>query len=223
MIRMVVLGQLLLLGTAANGAQAAEQVMTGWYLGASAGAARHDVGNGSAPGTIVIAFPDIIVNVPRTFLETDSDSSGWRGLAGYRFNRYIAAELEYLDFGTSQIDETYRADLPTLPSPILIERHFTTDVSGPAVSGLGKLPIGGRCELFLRVGVLFVESRVYAERRPSITHSDRVLIGGAGVDWNFTGRWSARLEYQRSQDIERNFDIGESHVELLSLGVLRAF
>jgi hypothetical protein len=29
-----------------------------------------------------------------------------------------------------------------------------------------------------------------------------------------------RLEYQRSKDIEPNLEIAESHVELLSLGVL---
>jgi OmpA-OmpF porin, OOP family len=228
MIRTGKVGQLLLLGLLACGAEAAEPVATGFYLGASAGAAKHDVGNGGARGTILVGiggFSGGIVQVARTGLETDEESTGWRGLAGYRFNRYLAAELEYLDFGSSEIHETYVIDdfLPFPAAPLTIEQDFLTDVSGPAVSALGKLPIGERFELFLRAGVLFADSKVRMAQRfgpSSITYSDRVLIGGAGVDWNFAGRWSARLEYQRSKDIEPNLDIGESHVELLSLGVL---
>jgi len=94
------------------------------------------------------------------------------------------------------------------------------------LSALGKLPVGDRFELFLRAGVLFADSKVRNGqlRIPpvpdSVTYADRVLIGGVGVDWNFAGRWSARLEYQRSKDIEPNLEIAESHVELVSLGVL---
>jgi opacity protein-like surface antigen len=225
------LGQLLLLGLLVRGAQAAEPaVATGFYLGAGGGAAKHDVSNGGALGQIIVAFSgfggvEAVQAVPRASLETDSDSTGWRGLAGYRFNRYLAAELEYLDFGSAEIHETYNIvfGFGPVPTVIAIEQDFTTDVSGPAVSALGKLPVGERFELFLRGGVLFVDSKVRLAQRfqpSSNTYSDRVLLGGIGVDWNFAGRWSARLEYQRSQDIERNAEIGESHVELLSLGVL---
>jgi hypothetical protein len=227
MVRVGRVGQLLLLGLLACGGAHAAEPTTGFYLGASAGAARHDVDNGGAQGQIVIGIADLgALVVSRSGLKTDSDSTGWRGLAGYRFTRYLAAELEYLDFGSSRIDESYVFDLPFFPfpsEPITIHQRFETDVSGPAVSALGKLPLGERLELFLRAGMLFADSKVRMAQRStptSITYSDRVLIGGAGVDWNFAGRWSARLEYQRSKNIEPNLDIAESHVELLSLGVL---
>jgi OmpA-OmpF porin, OOP family len=218
------LGQLLLLVVLARGAHAAEPAATGFYFGAGAGAATHDVGNGGAQGAILVAIGFGIEMVPRTTLATDDDSTGWRGLAGYRFNRYFAAELEYLDFGTSEIHETYVFDpgFP-FPGPLTIEQDFMTDVSGPAVSALGKLPLGERFELFARAGMLFADSKVRMAQRlrpTSVTYSDRVLIGGVGLDWRFADRWSARLEYQHSKDIEANLDIGESHVELLSLGVL---
>jgi hypothetical protein len=224
------LGQLLLLGMFAHGAHAGEPVTTGWYLGASGGAARHDVSDGGAQDSILVGVGTIgggfIVTVPRTTLETDDDSTGWRGLAGYRFNRHLAAELEYLDSGTSRIHETFvLEDLP-FPGPLTIDRRFSTDVSGPALSALGKLPVGARCELFLRAGVLFGDSKVRAQGttfvagRGAVTFGDRVLFGGLGVDWNFAGRWSARLEYERSKDIEPNELIAASHVELWSLGVL---
>jgi hypothetical protein len=229
---MGVLGQLLLLATISQGAYAAEQVTTGWYLGASGGPATHDVSKGGASDSIVIIFGvgdgGGVRAVPRTTLHTDSDSTGWRGLAGYRFHRNFAAELEYLDFGTSRVQETYLIDDTGFPFPgtVTFVKNFTTDVSGPAISALGKLPVGAGFELFARAGVLFADSKVRSRGTTvpvsgvSSTYGDRVLVGGLGVDWNFAGRWSARLEYERSKAIERNNDIAESHVELLSLGVL---
>jgi len=56
------------------------------------GAATHDVSNGGAEGMILVGIGFGILTVPRTTLETDDESTGWRGLAGYRFNRYFAAE-----------------------------------------------------------------------------------------------------------------------------------
>lgn len=235
MVRIERVGQLLLLGMLAHGAQAAEPVTAqGWYLGASGGGATHDVSKGGAQNFILAGVAagfggGFVTMVPRASLETDDSDTGWRGLAGYRFNRYFAAELEYLDFGSSEIHETYNVAFGFAPASQVIEirRDFKTDVSGPAVSALGKLPIGERFELFVRAGVLFADSKVRSggilqipPAPDSVTYSDRVLIGGAGVDWNFAGRWSARLEYQRSKDIEPNLAIAESHVELLSLGVL---
>lgn len=235
MVRVGRVGQLLLLGMLAQGAQAAEPVAAqGWYLGAGGGAATHDVSKGGAQNSILVGidagFGDgFVASIPRASLVTDDSDTGWRGLAGYRFNRYFAAELEYLDFGSSEIHETYDVVFGFGPTPQLVEirRDFKTDVSGPAVSALGKLPIGERFELFVRAGVLFADSKVRSggilqlpPAPDSVTYSDRVLIGGAGVDWNFAGRWSARLEYQRSKNIEPNLDIAESHVELLSLSVL---
>ena len=219
-------GQLLLLVLVARAAEAADPTPTGFYFGAGAGAATHDVGNGGAQGTILVGIGGFgVFTVPRTTLATDDESTGWRGLVGYRFNRYVAAELEYLDFGTSEIHETYVVDDAGLlfPAALTIEQDFVTDVSGPAISAVGKLPLGERFELFARAGMLFADSKVRMVQRlrpTSVTYSDRVLIGGVGLDWRFADRWSARVEYQRSKDLDANIDIGASHVELLSLGVL---
>ncbi len=156
----------LLLALLAVGAHAAEPTFTpGFYLGTSVGGATHDVDNGGAQDSILIGFGGIgeggIVTVFRSGLETDDDSTGWRGLAGYRFNRYFAVELEYLDFGTSHIHESYLIDVGfPFPDGFTIDKDFDTDVSGPALSALGKLPLGEKFELFLRAGVLFADSKV---------------------------------------------------------------
>ena len=34
---------------------------------------------------------------------------------GYKFSRYLAAEVEYLDFGTTEIAEHYSLDTAAIP------------------------------------------------------------------------------------------------------------
>jgi OmpA-OmpF porin, OOP family len=211
---------LALLLFAAHAASAAEP---GFYIGAGVGAAKHDVDSGGANGSILVFFGPFLRVVPRASLETDSDSTGWNAVLGYRVNRYFAAELEYLDCGTSKVRETYLIEFP-FGGSTLIEQQFSTDVSGPAVSALGVLPLGPQFELFVRAGLLFTDLNVKMEQRSeSPTYADRVAFGGVGVDWNFHDQWGARLEYRRSKDIEQNIDLAETHVELLSLAVLYRF
>ena len=208
---------LALLLAVAHAAGAAEP---GFYVGAGIGASKHDVDKGGARGEILIIDFFGVRPVPRTSLDTDGDSTGWSGVLGYRINQYLAAELEYLDFGTSKIHETYVIESP-FGQTFTIDQRFSADVSGPALSARGILPVGSQFELYARAGLLFAESKVRMEQRPeSPTYADRVLFAGVGADWNFAARWSARLEYRRSKDIEHNLDIAESHVELLSLGVI---
>ena len=99
-----------------------------------------------------------MTTVPRSSLETDTDSTGWRGLVGYRVNRYFAVEFEYLDFGTSHIVETYDIEFP-FGGTTTIEREISSDVSGPAISAL-ILPVGSQFDLFARAGLLFADTKV---------------------------------------------------------------
>lgn len=83
------------------------------------------------------------------------------------------------------------------------------------------LPLGDRFNLFLRRGVLFADLKVTVhEYRKTDTYGDEVFFGGVGADWRFSDRWGTRLEYQRSAELDANFDIAESRVELFSLSVL---
>jgi opacity protein-like surface antigen len=202
------------------GAHAASAAEPGFYVGAGIGASRHDVDQGGARGEIFIIDFFGVRSVPRTSLDTDSDGTGWNGTLGYRVNQHLAAEVEYLDFGTSKIHETYLIESP-FGSTFTIDQRFSTDVSGLALSGRAILPVGEQFELYARAGVLFADSKVRMEQRTETpTYADRVLFAGLGADWNFSPRWSTRLEYRRSKDIEHNLDIAKSHVELLSLSVL---
>lgn len=165
----------------------------------------------------------------RTADETDV---GWNFALGYRVNKYFSAELAYVDAGEASLVEHYRptAGVPTIPFQE-IQRSYTVASRGPALSLLGSLPLSSNWELFARGGVLFAEQEVESRSRivggPGSAglpiereYSDEVVTLGAGVQWTFLPRWTARLEYQRTDDLQPNDIMGESRIDQASLSVL---
>lgn len=161
-------------------------------------------------------------------VQVDDVDGGWSATLGYRINRYVAAEVTYADFGEASLSERYRfATIPELPSfPDLI-RSATVSVSGPSVAVLGSLPLSERWELFLRGGVLFADQEVRSKSTVGTStaslardFSDEVVTAAAGVQWAFAPRWTARLEYQRTDDLEAGDLNADNRVDAASVSVL---
>ncbi len=205
-------------------AAAEEMPRHGFYVAASVGQAEYEYSKSrgivvliDSPfgGGTFLALPDDIA--------VDNDDWSWRGTLGYRINRYIAAELSYVDFGEADVTERYAFEEP--PSPFFpdeITRDYSGNVAGPIASVMGILPVGSRFELFLRAGVLFADHKVeqkFDTGSDSNTFGSEVWVGGAGVEYRFTSRWSARLEYLRTDTIEKNLGAGSSELDDLSLSV----
>jgi hypothetical protein len=209
----------------AHGAHGAEN---GFYVGAGVGASEHDLSDGGAQSSILVSFGGPfgggVMSVPRASLRADGDGTGWKGVLGYRFHRYLAAELEYLNLGGGEVQETFDLTLP-FGGETTIERTYSSDVSGPAVSVLALLPLGSRFEATVRAGVLFADTDVTFEEfnRSTTTYGDQVFIGGVGFVWRIDERWSARVEYQQSDDFDSNRDLAASHVELAAASVVYRF
>ncbi|MFC4310764.1 outer membrane beta-barrel protein [Steroidobacter flavus] len=188
------------------------------------------VGNPGAP----IFSPVPVVAVYRLAeLTADETDVGWNFSLGYRVNKYLAAELAYVDSGEASLVEHYRwnPSLPPVSDVSEITRSYSVTSRGPALSVLGSLPLGSQWEVFLRGGVLFakqeVETRVNSVggtvapgAQIDRDFSDEVVTVGAGVQWAFLPRWTARLEYQRTDDLQSNEIMGESHIDQASLSVL---
>lgn len=195
------------------------------------------VRNPGAPVLIISPFPvvGVISNafVPAE-LSADETDVGWNFSLGYRVNKYLAAELAYVDSGEASLVEHYRplAGFGPVSTPVTeITRSYSVTSRGPELSVLGSLPLGSKWEVFLRGGVLFakqeVESRTRAIGGTATTplpierdFSDEVVTVGAGVQWAFLPRWTARLEYQRTDDLQANEIMGESRIDQASLSVL---
>ena len=169
-------------------------------------------------------------------LSADETDVGWNFSLGYRVNKYLAAELAYVDSGEASLVEHYRPS-PGAPVSISgtseINRGYTVTSRGPALSVLGSLPLSSQWEVFVRGGVLFAKQEVESStwsvggsgpviNPPPLDRdfSDEVVTVGAGVQWAFLPRWTARLEYQRTDDLQANEIMGESRIDQASLSVL---
>lgn len=183
------------------------------------------------PGPLPPVFGGVTGFVPLLGPDTTMDETdvGWNIALGYRLNKYLAAELSYVDAGEASMVQRYSTP-PTSSLPDVL-RTYTVNARGPSVSVLGSLPLGEQWEVFLRGGVLFarqeVESKTIIESPTAIVgrpierdYSDEVFTVGAGVQWAFLPRWTARLEYQRSDDLQPNDIMGESRLDQASLSVL---
>ncbi|HEX6999187.1 MAG TPA: porin family protein [Gammaproteobacteria bacterium] len=109
----------------------------------------------------------------------DEDASKLFG--GWRFNRFLAVQLDYIDFGES----TGSLDL----------LDFESDTSGLAPAVVGTLPLGP-VELFARAGMIFydIDIDVGGERFIDESGSDPIYSAGIGV--TLLGRLSLRAEYE---------------------------
>jgi hypothetical protein len=187
------------------------------------------VGN---PGLPIFSPVPVAVFLP-TRLTADETDVGWNFSLGYRVNKYLAAELAYVDSGEASLVEHYGPSLsrPPVSDVTEITRSYSVTSRGPALSVLGSLPLGSQWEVFLRGGVLFAKQEVEARTNAigavvppgaqiDRDFSDEVFTVGAGVQWAFLPRWTARLEYQRTGDLQANEIMGQSRIDQASLSVL---
>jgi len=138
---------------------------------------------GAGVGVFNIKARDI-TDVQALTTEFDSDDTSFKVFGGWRFNRYIAAELDYNDFGKPD------DDLNGVP--------VSAEISGFAPILVGTLPLGP-LELFAKVGYLFYDLKVEAggQKIGSVSGNDEDLIYSAGLGLTLLGHLNARLAYER--------------------------
>jgi hypothetical protein len=166
----------------------------------------------------------VIFHVEADQIEVDDGKLAWSVGWGYRINSYLAAEVEYIDFGTTDVTEHYSVDNTALPFPfpLVFTVNYSSNVTGPALSLLGSLPVGENFELFLRGGALF-GSRDYDNAGFGAldeSFSRTVWLAGTGVTWSFAKRWALRAEYQQTGKLGESFVSGETSLRRIALSAL---
>jgi opacity protein-like surface antigen len=128
----------------------------------------------------------------------DSDTA-WKFLGGYRFNRYVAAEASYLDWGE------VTASTSTGVQVAAKQRSY-------GLAAVGTLPLGERFELFGKAGFLMTqqETRRITPNPSTVDRDETELHYGLGARYAFTRNWAARAEWENTDKLK---------VEMLSLGV----
>jgi OOP family OmpA-OmpF porin len=128
----------------------------------------------------------------------DTDTS-WKLLGGYRFNRYVAAEATYLDWGEVTAGTSSGAR-------VAAEQHSY------GLALVGTLPIGERFELFGKAGFVKTEqeTRRITPNPSTFNREETELNYGLGVKYAFTRNWALRGEWENTDKLK---------VEMLSIGV----
>jgi OmpA-OmpF porin, OOP family len=131
----------------------------------------------------------------------DTDTS-WKILGGYRFNRYLAAEATYIDWG--EVTATVLGGA----QPV----DVAADQRSYGLAAVGTIPLGERLELFGKAGFLQTDqdTRRLRPNPSTVSRDETELHYGLGVKYAFTRNWALRGEWENTDKLK---------VELLSIGV----
>lgn len=182
--------------------------------------------------------------------DLDDSLAVWGAQVGYRFNKWVAVEVGYVDLGEllytlpGQLSGIYReivcanrecSEMALLELPINGDFERATQITSAGITGsvLGMFPIGPRFDLHVRGGLYMADTRVTNRLRfvedpienTNLDH-DRVdasqteLFAGIGGAWNINQNFALRVEYQRYFDVGDDEKTGESDVDVLNLSVL---
>jgi opacity protein-like surface antigen len=191
----------------------------GFYVTASLGTGDENPKSaGTNIGTSLFIF-----HIDPDQVAVDDGDLAWSVGLGYRINKYLAGEVEYVDFGTTNVAEHYTVDAPgqSFPFPAEFTSEYSSHVTGPVLSLLGTLPVGKNFELYLRGGALF-GSREFKLGFGALDEkfSSTVWVAGAGATWSFVSRWAIRAEYQQTGTLSETFVSGETRLKRMSLSAL---
>jgi hypothetical protein len=161
--------------------------------------------------------------------DTDDSDIGFQLAFGYRFSRYFAAELGLVQYG--ELVSTARGELDTGQGFVPASLELAFRAGGPAISGVGILPLNDKFEFFARAGGIFassereISSRLDGQRGGfGSANGDSIEpFLGVGFTWHLGQVYSIRAEYQKLSDIGENARTGTEELDFASIGMVIRF
>jgi len=188
----------------------AEDVLTGWYLGAGAGAANYA---DDIPHQIAGAYAGNKTFDLLSAKVVDDADTAKQVFVGYRFIPWLAAEIGYQDFGRARTFYSLRSHQPVLdPVPLLLAGEYRVRDFNAAL--IAFWPVNPAFDLFARGA--FAQTRFdYDEHgndaggnpysftaRTSTRWSKQA---GIGAEWRFAAHLALRLDLDRTFAVGRTF------------------
>jgi len=166
---------------------------TGWYVGASVGQAKAKTACDGLSGSGITC---------------DDTDTTWKLFGGYQFNRNLAAELGYSDFGK------VKASAGTL----------TDEVKATAweLVGIGALPVADRFSVYGKLGLYHAETKETTNFVGNFKDTNNDLTFGFGARYDFTQNVGVRAEWQRYKDVGGS-SVGKDDFDVISVGVVWRF
>jgi opacity protein-like surface antigen len=146
----------------------------GWYLGGGVGQFNAQI--------------DDVNEVDDTINDWDNDDTAYKFFAGYRLNKVLAFELDYINLGE--------------PSGAVVP-GFNVDaaVDGFAPYVVATFPLGNFFEVYARLGYFFYDATVGVENevdnRVEFDEESEDLVYGAGIGANIGEKLNIRFEYEK--------------------------
>jgi OOP family OmpA-OmpF porin len=162
-------------GAMATGVYAQEQQETsGFYVGAGAGQFNAGI--------------DDVNDVDDAINSWDESDTAYKIFGGYRLNRFLAFELDYINLGK--------------PSGAVVP-GFNVDksVDGWAPYVVGTLPLNRWLELYGRAGYYFYDANTGVtntlDNRVQLKEDSEDFVYGGGIGANVGEKFNLRFEYER--------------------------
>lgn len=161
--------------------------------------------------------------------DTKDSDIGYQAAFGYRFARYVAAEIGLAQYG--DLTSTVRANVVQGAERIPVSVKLNFAVGGPVVSGIGILPLGDHFELYGRAGVLFassereITSRVDGEPNAfgSAKGDSTEMVLGLGFAWHVNQMYTIRGEFQKIDEIGDENRSGVEDMTSTTVGLVVRF
>jgi OOP family OmpA-OmpF porin len=153
----------------------------GLLLALAASPALADENSGLYLGAGVGDFSSEFDDIDEVDIDFDEDSDATKFFGGWRFNRFVAVQLDYIDFGDSRATSN------------LLD--IESDATGLAPSVVGTLPLGP-LELFAKAGMLFYDVEINSNGESLIDESGDDVVYGAGLGVTILERLALRAEYE---------------------------
>jgi len=138
----------------------------------------------------------------------DDTDTGIKLGGGYAFHRNVGVEVAYVDLGKATITGGGQ------------KAEFKS--SGLVVAALGMLPLNNQFTLLGRLGI--IDATVKATAPGLSEKSTKVKTTfGIGVSYSFTPKFAVRGDFDRYSKLGDKNTIGESDVDMISVGVVYKF
>ncbi|HEU4624303.1 MAG TPA: outer membrane beta-barrel protein [Steroidobacteraceae bacterium] len=118
-----------------------------------------------------------------TSIQFDGNDTSFKAFAGWRFNKLLAVELDYIDLGK--------------PGQDFVGTHVEARINGAAPYLKGTLPLGP-LELYAKAGYMFYDLKIEASGQEVSSRSKNQddVIAAVGLGLTLLGHLNATLEYE---------------------------
>ena len=211
---------------------------SGFYAGAGIGYGKINVNENKITNNIDSALSDIGAAFSVDKANVNQGSAPYSLTVGYKWMKYFATEVSYIDLGNANYKATVSCDDVLVCGSTTGRVKGQWDAKGWPVTVLGIWPIDDSWSVFGRVGVFMGDVKFTAKAldsngdlicgpggdcaRGHTSDNSTQFIGGVGTDFNFMDTWTARLEWQALPSLGNN-DTGSGNWNNIQFSILYNF